>query len=246
MSKRTATWLAWSMCALSLVLTSLSLFLLVLNHSHPDAHTYDYWLENTLFAVSFSIAGAIIAPRLPNHPIGWLFCTIGLLEGLVGHFTGQYAIYTLLAAPGSLSGGEVAAWVSSWGWIVPGIGLLTFLLLLFPTGRLPSRRWRWFAGLIVAVTLGGVISSALSCGPVAGLGSIQNPVCIEGFYDIYEGRWSNLVTVRIGGAAASVFVRMRRAVGVERQQIKWFAYAAAVAAGGPILAYLIPEATGAL
>jgi hypothetical protein len=245
-SKRTATWLAWSMCALSLTMTALSLLLLYLNHFHSGVHLFDYWLENTVFAVSFSTAGAIIAPRIPNHPLGWLFCAIGLLVGLVGHFTDQYAIYTLLASPRSLPGGEVAAWVSSWAWILPSIGLLTFLLLLFPTGKLPSSRWRWFAGLIIAVTLVGMISSALSCGTVSGLGTIQNPVCIEGFYNIYEGIWSQLIDVLFIGAVASVFVRLRRARGVERQQIKWFAYAAAVAAIGPILAYGIPEATGAL
>ncbi|MDQ4004642.1 MAG: hypothetical protein M3259_12550, partial [Actinomycetota bacterium] len=210
MSKRTATWLAWTMCALSLALTTLSLVLLYLNY-HLGVRIYDYWLENTVFAVSFSIAGAIIAPRLPNHPIGWLFCAIGLLVGLVSHFTGQYAIYTILAAPGLLPGGEVAAWVSSWAWILPNIGLLLFLLLLFPTGTLPSSRWKWVAWLTIAVTLVGVVSSALSCGTVSGLGTIQNPVCIEGFYNIYYGSWSYLVGVTFFGAAASQFVRMRRA-----------------------------------
>jgi hypothetical protein len=243
-SKRTASWLAWSICALSLALTGLSLLLLYLNY-HLGVHIYDYWLENTVIPVSFSIAGAIIAPRLPNHPMGWLFCAIGFLVGLVAHFAGQYAIYTMLAAPGSLPGGEVAAWVNSWAWIIPSIGLLLFLLLLFPTGTLPSSRWKWFAGLAVAVTLVGVVSSALSCGPVAGLGPIQNPVCIEGFSNIYEGGWSYLAAVTFFGAAASQFVRMRRAREVERQQIKWFAYAATVTASGPILAYVIPEATGA-
>ncbi len=246
MSKRTASWLAWSMCALSLALTALSLWLLYLNHFHSGVHLFDYWLENTVTAVSFSTAGAIIAPRVPNHPIGWLFCTIGLLDGLVGHFTAQYAIYTLLAVPGSLPGGEVAAWVSSWGWILPGIGFFVFLLLLFPTGRLPSSRWRWFAGLTVAVTFVGVVSAGLSCGTVSGLGSIQNPVCIEGFSNVYAASWSVLFAVLFVGAAASVFVRLRRAMVVERQQIKWFAYAAAVTASGPILAYVIPEVTGAL
>ena len=151
MSKRTASWLAWSMCALSLALTALSLLLLYLNYSHPGVPIWEYWLENTVIPVSFSIAGAIIAPRLPNHPLGWLFCAIGLLVGLVSHFTGQYAIYTLLAAPGSLPGGEVAAWVTSWAWILSGIGHLCSYSFCSPLegcraaagGGLQGSPWLW-------------------------------------------------------------------------------------------------------
>jgi hypothetical protein len=79
-STRAATWLAWSMCALSFALTALSLMLLILNMSHPDAPIHPYWTINTLLAVGFSPVGAVIVPRIsPKNPIGWLFCVIGLL-----------------------------------------------------------------------------------------------------------------------------------------------------------------------
>jgi hypothetical protein len=72
---RAASWLAWSLCCLSLVLTALSLFLFALNLSYSGAHGYDYyWLQNAVQAGSFSIIGAIIASRLPANPVGWLFC----------------------------------------------------------------------------------------------------------------------------------------------------------------------------
>ena len=74
MRGRTATWLAWSLCALSLALTALSLLLLALNRSDPNTHIYEYWQVDTLVPVSFSIIGAIIASRLPANPLGWLFC----------------------------------------------------------------------------------------------------------------------------------------------------------------------------
>ena len=99
MSKRTATWLAWSMWALSLVLTALSLYLLMLSLSHAGVHIYVNWLFDTLLAIGFLTVGAIVASRRPENPISWLFCIIGLLFA-VGHFCGEYAIYTLLAAPG--------------------------------------------------------------------------------------------------------------------------------------------------
>ena len=243
MSKRTASLMAWSMCALSLALTALSLLLLNLNYSHPGVPIWEFWAPNTLITVGFSTVGAVIAPRLPpNNPIGWLFCAIGLLTG-VTHFSGEYAIYTLLAAPGSLPGGEAAAWIVSWVW-VPGVGLSTFQFLLFPDGRLPSRRWRWFFWLNLLLIIVGTISQAFAAGVVQDIGDIYNPLGVEGLPNYGEPLQTLLFTLMLI-SAASLLMRLRRTVGVERQQIKWFAYAAAVAAIGPTLAYVIPEVTGA-
>ena len=111
MSKRAASWLAWSMCALSLALIALSflLIVLILNLNTP---TYFYWLEPTAIAVGYSVIGAILVPRLPHHPIGWICCAIGFL-GAVEHFSGEYAVYALLAQPGPpLAGGQAALWLS--------------------------------------------------------------------------------------------------------------------------------------
>jgi hypothetical protein len=148
MTTRTTSRLAWSMWALSLALTALSLLLLILNLSHPDVHVYDYWLENTLSAVLFSTVGAIVASRRAENPVGWLFCLLGLAFG-IGHSSSQYAIYTQLTQPDLLPAGQALAWISSWI-LPPIIGLQVFSFLLFPTGRLPSRRWMWLAWLTVA------------------------------------------------------------------------------------------------
>ena len=244
MSKRTATWLAWSMCALSLALTALSLLLLYLNYSHPGIPIWEFWAPNTLITVGLSTVGAVIAPRLPpNNPIGWMFCAIGLLIG-VTHFSGEYAIYTLLAAPGSLPGGEAAAWIVSWVWI-PGVGLSTFQFLLFPDGRLPSRRWRWLFWLNLLLIIVGTISQAFAAGVVQDIGDIYNPLGVEGLPNYGEPLQTLLFTLMLI-SAASLLMRLRRAVGVERQQIKWFAYVAAVAGSGPILSYTISEVTGSV
>jgi hypothetical protein len=145
MSSREAARLAWCMCAVSLVLTGLGLLFLVTSRSRTGAPVYDYWLVNTVIAIGFSTVGAVITPRLPRrNPVGWLFCTIGLVGG-VRIFIAEYAIVTLLAEPGSLPstlpGGETLAWVSSWLWVLH-VGLFVFLALLFPDGRPPSSRWR--------------------------------------------------------------------------------------------------------
>jgi hypothetical protein len=80
MNRRVAARLAWSLWALSIVSTALSLWLLVLNSSHPDVPVYTFWAENVLFSVGFSTVGAVIVPRMPpENSIGWLFCAVGLL-----------------------------------------------------------------------------------------------------------------------------------------------------------------------
>jgi hypothetical protein len=246
MSARTATWLAWSMCALSLALAALSLLLLYLNYSHPGVPIWAYWMPNTLITVGFSTVGAVIAPRLPpDNPIGWVFCTIGLLIG-VTHFSAQYAIYTLLAAPGSLPAGEAMAWILTWVWI-PGLGLSTFQFLLFPDGRLPSRRWRWFAWLSLLLIIVGMIWQAFAPGLVQGgdAGDIYNPLGVEGLPNV-EKPIQTLLFVLMLISAASLFVRLVRASGVERQQLKWFTYVSVLSAGSVILTYTISEAIGSV
>jgi hypothetical protein len=234
MSGRTAALLAWFMCALSLVLTGLGIALLVfLNVSHPDVPIYEYWAHATAITVAFSTVGALIASRRPEHWVGWLFCAIGFLVG-IDHFCGEYATYALLARPGSLA----AAWVRSWIWIVSG-GLGVFLVLVFPNGRLASGRWRYLAWLNVFVAALGSIVVAFSPGPVDAIPAIRNPLGIDSLGTAFGKRAVDLVEVLQVAialtAALSPFVRLRHATFEERQQIKWFAYAATVLVIGALL-----------
>ena len=226
MSARSASWLAWSLWAISVALTGLSLVLLILILRYPDVHVFDWWLGNALVVVDATV-GAIVASRRPENPVGWLLCLSGVAVG-ASSFTSQYAIYALLARPGSLPAGEAMAWISAW--MLPiMIGIQVSYLMLFPTGRLPGRRWRWLAWLTVAFVLLGVLTFAFSPGAHQGsLGPIKNPLGIEGFDVFYEAVLYTMSPLLFGTAALSLFVRLRRAVGVERQQIKWFAYAAAI------------------
>ena len=183
MSTRAAAWLAWIMWALSIGLTVLSLWLLIVNLSHPNVPVYLYWAEATLLAVGYSTVGAVAASHRPGNPVGWVLCSIGLSWG-VAHSTSEYATYALLAAPGSLPTAEAAAWIYSWVW-VPGLGFIVFLALLFPSGRLPSPRWHPFAWFSVLLVAAGTIMSAFSPGPSVGL-SIRNPFGIESLPTLYE------------------------------------------------------------
>jgi hypothetical protein len=241
MSRHTSVRLAWALCALSLALTALSLLLFILNLSYPNTHLYEPWLDNTLTAVFYPTVGAIVASRRPENPVGWLLCLYGLVIS-IGYFCAEYAIYALLAEPNSLPAGEAMAWIVSW--VLPIInGLTVFYILLFPTGRLPSRRWRWLGWLTVIYVVVGVILGAFSSGALLGiLGPIQNPLGIEGFSNIYyKAVLFTMASLLTLAAALAVFIRLRRAIGVERQQIKWFAYAAVATVSAATLAYIIPR-----
>jgi hypothetical protein len=243
MSRRTATWLAWSLCALSLALTALSLLLLALNRSDPNTHIYEYWQVDTLVPVSFSIIGAIIASRLPANPLGWLFCAAACVAA-VDHFSAEYALYALLAQPTSLPAGEALAWLASWAWILYA-GCIALSLLLFPNGRPPSRGWRWLAWLSVFLTIAGAVWVAFSPGVIGNLGSIRNPLGIEGLPSGFKPVQTIMLALLFVAALSTLVVRLRRARGIERQQIKWPAFTVVVVAGSSFLSdTAISEAIG--
>ena len=230
MSRRTASWLAWSLAALSLGLTALSLLLIFLLLG-SDAPIYYYWLETSMVSAGYSTVGAIVASRLPDSPIGWLFCAIGFTFGAV-HFCAEYANYTLLAPPGSLLGIEAAAWLTSWVWVA-GLGLVVYLDLLFPNGRLPSARWRWFAWFTAIALLPAAVLAAFSPGRILS-STLHNPLGIEGLPNASKAVEAFMYALVVVGAS-SMLMRLRHAGSVERQQIKWFAYATVVVISGVIL-----------
>src|SRR5919107_1599616 len=246
---RATALLARYLCAVSLTLTVLGLFLLVVSRSpvgvpvYAGAPVYDYWLENTVIAISFSTVGAIITPRLPpRNPIGWIFCAIGVIGG-VRLFVSEYAIVTLLAEPSSLSamlpGGEVLAWISSWLWI-SHIGLFVVLALLFPDGRLPSSRWRPFGWLVGVVIVTGTVSVALWPETAAGFDLVNHPLGIEIATDTVNPVETIVYALGLV-AATSMLVRLRPSSGGERPQLKWVASAVAGLGPSAILAYVVSE-----
>jgi hypothetical protein len=222
-----------------------------LNLLHPGVEVDPFWIQTTVVSVSYPALGLLLASRRPEHPIGWLFCAAGLVVGLE-QFCAEYANYALLAQPGSLPGGQAAAWVSAWVW-VPFTAFCAFLVLLFPDGRLPSRRWLPFAWLVGIATVASATVAALRPGPVCEVCPIDNPLGIEALEGVSALDFALMETLFIGVlgllAMASVFLRFRRASSVERQQIKWFAYAASVVVLAAIcrssLGNVVHSATGA-
>jgi hypothetical protein len=226
MSHRTAAWLAWSLWAVTLALVVGGLLLGLANR--PEAPLYDYWLESTLINPTFATLGALIVSRRPENVIGWIF-SVSSIAGGIQMFSGQYATVALFSSDTQLPGGAVAAWLST----LMQTSVVTaalFLILLFPTGRLLSPRWRtvaWIAGVAIAASL---ISLALRPGPIRDFRTSQNPFGVEGALILapVEAVGGVVFLVCFAAAIVALILRFYRSQGEERLQLKWFAYAAAL------------------
>jgi hypothetical protein len=239
MSARAATRIAWLMWTLSMLLVAVPVPLYVsIPASRPSGITdvpdaVGAVLFTTL-VLSFSTVGALIATRRPQNTIGWILLAAGFALGAVIVLSG-YVDFSLAAERGRLPGTEWVAWFAQWVW-VPGFGpALTFLLLLFPDGRLPSRRWRPVGWLAVVAIVTLALGSAFTPGPFVDRPEVTNPLGLAPFGGslLEDGGvgWL-LFPASVVLSATSMVVRFRRAAGEERQQIKWFALAAAFAALG--------------
>ncbi|MDQ3724174.1 MAG: hypothetical protein M3376_14180, partial [Actinomycetota bacterium] len=184
----------------------------------------------------FASVGGLIVSRAPGNAIGPIFCAIGLI-GTVGTFAYQYADYAIAVAPGALPGGAIAAWVQNL--LPPVFGLLALSLLLFPDGRLMSRRWRPVVGLASLGVVCIVIGYALRPGPIEfPFEAVSNPFGVPGLQGPMDAAigigWLAMVS-SAGLAGLAITLRLRRSRGLQRQQLKWAAFAG-VLAGGVLVA----------
>jgi hypothetical protein len=231
MSTRTATWLAWALAGITLTIFVASVALFVLARSaHVPSSLGASTVGDVVLFMSFSVfpvVGALIASRRPRNPIGWICLADGLLWALI-ILSEDYSAYGL-AIPGSVPFPvTINALLYAWLW-VPAVGLLgVYLLLLFPDGRLPSRRWRPLAWLSGAVIVLVSLVTLLTPGPLEGLGGARNPFGLEGHPWVAAVGWIilPLLPVFMLASAMSLVLRYRRSGGEVRQQIKWIAFAA--------------------
>jgi hypothetical protein len=233
MSTHAASWFAWSLVALAVALLAGGIALARTTRSPELELPYGsvgdagFLVLALATVITFTVVGAIVASRHPRNPIGWIFCFVGLVTGFDA-LTHGYTEFWLASGRGSRSFGETAAWFGTWAWIVETVAL-TFLLLLFPDGRLPSPHWRpaaWCAGLGIS---GFVVSYALDAGPLADFPQVVNPYGVDSPLVRIVGIAGALLLVgSMVASAISLIVRARHAGRVERQQIKWLAYGGAV------------------
>jgi hypothetical protein len=230
-SPRAASWLAWSLAALSVAmfLVSVALYVLARLTPVPSNLGSSRPIIDLLVSVpvlAFPLVGALIVSRRPHNPIGW----ICLAEGFLWMFLtviDYYGVYGL-ARPGSVPFPVVIYALAQWLW-VPTVGLLAiYLPLLFPDGRLPSRRWRPLAWLSGAVIVLASVTQGLIPGPLPDFGGVRNPFGLERQPWVADAANAILVPflVCILASVVGLILRYRRSGGEVRQQIKWIAFAA--------------------
>jgi signal transduction histidine kinase len=199
--------------------------------------------NTTILAVAMLIAlviGCLIVDRMPSNPVGWILVLLGLF-GLFSELVGEYAIYALFRDPGSLPLGPEAAWLYSWVW-VGIVGLIPPLLLYFPNGALPSRRWKvvlWADAGFATLFFVDALFLWSERGPVfldVGEVTLGEPSPLQtavSFLGI------GLLVFVLAGCAWGMVHRYRRADGVERHQLKWLAFASVYYALAILTTYMI-------
>jgi len=222
---RTARRLTWGLVALALAMLVSSSVVSMASGSGAGISAF-LWA----IAIVFAAAGGLIATHQPGNAIGWIFLFVGVTAGLAD-LSGSYADYWVGGHGGSAALGKTAAWYGSLSWIPFILVPTTFLLLLFPDGHLLSRRWRPIAWCAAAGIVTGFVTQGLTPGRLQDYPQVVNPYGVNSsVLDPLMGLAFLLLLVGIGGSAASLIVRFRRARGAERLQIKWLALAGAVAA----------------
>jgi hypothetical protein len=183
-----------------------------------------------LMMLALAATGALLASRRPRNPIGWILCVSPLFLGVTAVARDWY-VHQFYAAPGSSPVPEALVWVANWAWIPGFVPLLTLLLLLFPEGRPPSPRWRPVGWLAAAAVAALVLGYAFAPGPLEDYERVANPLGGRGALgdvsSVLLDAGFPLFSIAALLATASLVVRFRRSRGIERQQLKWMAAAAA-------------------
>jgi hypothetical protein len=243
-SGRWAVALAWALWVLVVLGLAAGFWLdgLLSRAGRPDA--LDTAVGPVVATVTAATVGAVLASRRPRHPVGWLLLAVALCLTASG-VAGSYAPYGLEARPGTL---PAAAWVAMYypATALAGFAGLGFVLLLVPTGSLPSPRWRWWAWFAAGVPAVLVLVMPLAPRPPEErYHAVDNPLDLRPFDGALLLANRALLAVAVLGilvGAGSLVVRFRRARGVERQQLRWVVLAAALTGAGMLASFVLVAA----
>jgi hypothetical protein len=244
MTDSTLRRLAAVLALVALAMEAVSLVLLIPNSRVVSLEQLGFnGVGGTVAGATYPLVGWLIASRRPRNPIGWIFLAIGLSQA-GSSLASQYAVFGLIAHPGSLPLADLATWVGAWAW-APGFVLLFVVVLVFPDGTLPSRRWRivpWTAAASILMT---VVAQAIGTWGYRGLMLVGSPPSdtsadplLTACLAVANG--GSMLVIPVGLASVTgIVIRFRRSGTVERHQIKWFAAGAAVEIGVLILMNLV-------
>ncbi|TCC02637.1 hypothetical protein [Kribbella soli] len=221
MSGRVAKWLAWSLFGLFVALAVATPVLVAVR----DGNASDALVAT---GIGFALVGALVASRQPTNAVGWLLLVAAVALGID-------TLMSVYVSRATLPGAAWAGWLNSWLLFVWLYLPALFLALVFPTGRLLSRRWRAVVGIGVAGVAANIAGTAFAPGvlDIHADRPIRNPLGVSGLvgdaHSWLSGAGELLAagTLVLGGL--SVFLRLRRSHGRERQQVTWFAYICIVA-----------------
>jgi signal transduction histidine kinase len=235
---RWTTRLAVVLALVSVVATAASLVLYADNRRHLAV---GYTYADVVAGVLYPCLGAFLVQRRPDNRVGWILVATWVV-GLNG-LANQYAVSAVLVHPG-LPLASLAAWTAAWAW-VPELAVPVFLPVLFPDGRLPSRRWRPFVALAAVLLATAVLVLAFSKHPIDATDVIFNPWYIGGD-DLFRvgivGVLGLFVLTPVG--LVSLVLRTRRARGVERAQLQWLQFSVLVSVILLFLPNVLPPALG--
>jgi hypothetical protein len=235
--------LAWTSWVAAGLLALGTTVLLALAGDATQGETVAFDIELAVSVLVYATVGLVVASRRPGNAIGWLFCAVAVALALAS-FCYAYATYALVKAPGSLPAGRIANWLSNWVQLPALFGAPALLFLLFPDGRLPGRRWRRVVWLTAAAMVGFALAPALRPGPMtdAPVEGRANPVGIPGagpLLDVVAAAAGIAALLSLLLAATALALRFRRARGVERVQLKWFAFAGVLFAVSCVGAFIV-------
>lgn len=209
-ARQCAARVAWLLLAFAVAMVVFSALLVNATIAASGEGAGPYWINTVSASVAFSTVGALIASRRMENPFGWLLLLAGCFYGVTA-LMGEYGAYLDAAAPGSLPGEAAANWIASWLWI-PSSGFVVYSFLIFPNGRLPSPRWRAVGWMTIGIVCLTTASFAFDAP------------------DTILTATASLLAVTALTTTLAVFLRLRDSAGVERQQLKWVAYAVSLLA----------------
>ncbi|RME80410.1 MAG: hypothetical protein D6775_16250 [Caldilineae bacterium] len=247
---RVPAWAPMLFGVVALAISLVGLVLLVLNRDVPKSDRWGFWGFQSLMGVVGSASGRLITRRYPRHPIGWMLLLAGFSASLTG-FSEEFALFAKYIQPQFYELGVLIAGLFNWWWVFGYALLAIFIPLLFPDGRLLTRRWRIVAWLGAIWMVVSAVWMIVYPGPLPNNGDVPNPFGVEALRGGIITEFDPRSAIPLSGmflmlaAATSLLLRYRRAQDpVTRQQLKWLVFASVLASFAGMIGHVSGSVAG--